>query len=91
MSGREILFRLDDTTALSYDPHQWIIMKKEVVKKTGVVRWRPKSFVASNKGVLMRVIEENGVGPPENGQTHCAGLKIAPRHLQGVDFPARWR
>ena len=56
-SRDRIFLRLSDKWALGYDLHQWILMRW----KGGGKRWRPISFVASNKGVLMRVLRENGI------------------------------
>lgn len=55
--GKNCIFlRLSEKWALGCDPLQWMVMRWRGKAKG----WRPISFVASNKGVLMRVLEEDG-------------------------------
>jgi hypothetical protein len=55
-SQDRIFLRLSEKWALGYDPLQWMVMRWRGKAKG----WRPISFVASNKAVLMRVLEEDG-------------------------------
>jgi hypothetical protein len=65
MSDRH-LFDLAPDWALGYDEKQWIVLK--VRQKNGVVSWRSVSFIASNKRVLARVLDELGVPVTDLGQ-----------------------
>lgn len=59
---------LNDRWALAYDGNQWIVQRRAGTE------WRAKSFVAGQKHVLQRVLDEKGVIPtPE--------AKRALRHL----------
>ncbi|MDP6781219.1 MAG: hypothetical protein QGH32_05640 [Alphaproteobacteria bacterium] len=51
-----IFLRLSDKWALGYDRLQWIVMRWKGKAKG----WRPISFVASNKEVLVRVLKDDG-------------------------------
>ena len=54
-----IFLRLSEGWALGHDRFQWMLVQWQ-----GEARgWRSVSFVASNKGVLMRVLGENGITP----------------------------
>lgn len=54
-----IFLHLCEGWGLSHDRLQWLLVQWQ-----GEARgWRPISFVASNKGVLMRVLRENDVTP----------------------------
>lgn len=56
-----IVIRLCDDWALGYDNQQWIVYKRR--QRQGKTAWRPRSFIASKKLVLLRVITELGVSP----------------------------
>lgn len=49
------LLPLADGWALSADRNQWMLCRKRGPK------WQPVSFVGSNKGVLRRIMREDGV------------------------------
>ena len=55
------LFDLAPGRALGYDNNQWIVLKARADKSKGEQRWRPVSFVGSNKLVLMRTFREKGI------------------------------
>ena len=76
------LFDLVPGWALGYDNNQWIVVKARGDKSKGEQRWRPVSFVGSNKLVLMRVFREKGIN------LHPSAKKAV------TSFPARfldWR
>ncbi len=52
-----IFLQLSERWALGNDSLQWIVYRWKGSSKG----WRPISFVASNKGVLVRVINEHGI------------------------------
>ncbi len=56
MADSEV-FRLNPEWSLGFDRAQWIVRKKPGTKG----RWNPVSFVGSHKGILWRVLGENGV------------------------------
>ncbi len=58
--------RLSEKWALAYDNAQWIVQRRKAPSKTGgACRWAGVSFVASNKDILWRVLQEKGaeIGP----------------------------
>ena len=56
--SENIFLRLNDRWALSYDRLQWLVMQRK-----GKGRWQAVSFIASDKGVLHRVLREKGCHP----------------------------
>lgn len=54
-----VLIRLSENWAFGHDANQWIV----TVHRGS--RWRSIAFVASNKGVLIRALEEKGAVTPE--------------------------
>jgi len=61
-----IVIRLCDDWALGYDNQQWIVYKRR--QQQGKTAWRPMSFIASKKLVLLRVIAELGCVPTADAQ-----------------------
>ena len=55
------LFDLAPGWALGYDNNQWIVLKARGDKSKSVQRWRPVSFIGSNKLVPMGVFREKGI------------------------------
>ena len=70
--ANEVLFDLNDKWRLGFDELQWIVMKKRI--KYGKTVYRPLSFIASRKLVLMRVLDEMGVTPSGQANGHLARL-----------------
>ena len=53
--------RLSENWALAYDENQWIVQRaRRNRNKVGGLEWRSVAFVASDKGVLQRVLREKG-------------------------------
>ncbi len=53
--------RLSENWALAYDENQWIVQRaRRNRNKVGGLEWRAVAFVASDKGVLQRVLREKG-------------------------------
>ncbi len=53
--------RLSENWALAYDKNQWIVQRaRRNRNKVGCLEWRAVAFVASDKGVLQRVLREKG-------------------------------
>ncbi len=53
--------RLSENWALAYDENQWIVQRaRRNRNKEGGLDWRAVAFVASDKGVLQRVLREKG-------------------------------
>ncbi len=53
--------RLSENWALAYDENQWIVQRaRRNRNKVGGLEWRAGAFVASDKGVLHRVLREKG-------------------------------
>ena len=53
--------RLSENWALAYDENQWIVQRaRRNRNKEGGLEWRAVAFVASDKGVLHRVLREKG-------------------------------
>ncbi len=51
--------RLSENWALAYDKNQWIVQRaRRNRNKEGGLDWRAVAFVASDKGVLERVLRE---------------------------------
>lgn len=59
MMTDRLFLQLNNKWALAADRQQWVVMRW----KGTAQGWRLISFVASNKGVLMRVLSERGVKP----------------------------
>ena len=55
------LFDLAPGWALGYDNNQWIVLQARGDNAEKAQRWRPVSFIGSNKLVLMRVLKEKGI------------------------------
>ena len=64
------LFTLDakENWALGADNQQWMVMRWKRPD------WRPVSFVASKKRVVMRVLDEKGIALTENAITRLNAL-----------------
>ena len=68
---------LDDFTALAFDKMQWIIHKRG--NKNGKFGpWKPKSFIRSDKTVLLRCLGENGCDVPGLSKDALAELEALP-------------
>ena len=70
--------RLNGDWALAYDRLQWIVQRRR--GKPGRAQWRPVSFVATNRRVLLRILRENGVEPTPEAQ---AALETLPETFRG--------
>jgi hypothetical protein len=70
--ANEVLFDLNDQWRLGFDDLQWIVMRKN--GKHCNAEYRPVSFIASNKLVLMRVLDDLDVAPTDAANTHLAWL-----------------
>jgi len=56
-----ILFKLADGWAFGFDPSQWIIFRQRNLRtQTG---WKPVSFIATKKSILLRVLREKRIQP----------------------------
>ncbi len=56
-----LFLRLSENWALAYDKNQWIVQRaRRNRNKEGGLEWRAVAFVASDKGVLHRVLREKG-------------------------------
>ena len=70
--GDRILFHLCDGWALGADNLQWMLMRAKI--RRGQRDWHPVAFVATEKRILRRVLQENGVEPTPEGGAALAAL-----------------
>jgi hypothetical protein len=81
--ANEVLFDLNDKWRLGFDELQWIVMKKRI--KYGKTVYRPLSFIASRKLVLMRVLDELDVTPSDSANAHLARLPDSFRTFMAAE------
>ncbi len=72
--------RLSERWALAIDGIQWIVQKARRNRNKGGLEWRPIAFVASDKGVLQRVLQEKGAVIDSGGH---AALRRLPGTFRG--------
>lgn len=72
LNDERILFNLNNGWALGYNPHQWIIYKGNFKQDTASSV--PRSFVATTKDILLRVIRELGISPTPEAQERLDDL-----------------
>jgi|TARA_Y100000310_G_scaffold334630_2_gene414830 hypothetical protein len=56
-----IIFELADGWALGFDPNQWIVLRRRNLRTQS--GWKPVSFIASKKCILLRVLREKHIQP----------------------------
>ena len=80
--------RLNDGWALAYDSRQWILQKRTglrtVGNRAGQESWQGKSFIASKKAVLLRVLREKGIRPTAKAQAALDALPDTFREFHAV-------
>jgi hypothetical protein len=79
----KVLFDLNDKWRLGFDELQWIVMKKAA--RDGEAIYRPVSFIASRKAVLIRVLDDLGVTPSDVASTSLARLPDSFRAFQKLN------
>ena len=75
---------LGDGWALAADRIQWMVVRAR--KSKDRIKWQPASFVASNKAVLARVLDEKGIAVPPDASGAVNRFFVALAH----EFPS-WR
>jgi hypothetical protein len=75
MTDRMVL-RLSATWAMLADDRQWMLCRRRTNANSG---WKPLSYVASSKAVLLRCIGEKGTVVDAQGQ---AGLDALPESFR---------
>jgi hypothetical protein len=76
-----IFLHLDEFTALSADAHQWMVMRRGH-KGDRYGKWVPKSFVATHKRVLVRVLEDKGIDIQKLDEATQRAFKSIPDTFQ---------
>src|SRR5512134_2043751 len=78
MTGRMVL-RLSANWAVLADDRQWMLCKRRTKAHRG---WKPLSYVASSKAVLLRCIGEKGAVVDAQGQAALDALPESFREWQ---------
>ncbi len=82
--------RLSENWALAFDKNQWIVQRARWNRnKVGGLEWRAVAFVASDKGVLHRVLEEKGAVIDPAG--HAALRRLPGTFREWISVPAARR
>ena len=78
--------RLSENWALAYDNAQWIVQRaRRNRNKEGGLEWRAVAFVATDKGVLHRVLQEKGAVIDSEG--HAALRRLPGTFREWVSVP----
>ena len=59
-----VLFNINPRARLCADNRQWILQTRSKAKAT----WKSKHFIASTRGVLLMVMDENDIHPTDAGK-----------------------
>ena len=78
MTGRMVL-RLSATWAVLADDRQWMLCRRRKNANSG---WKPLSYVASSKAVLLRCLREKGAVVDAQGQAALDALPESFREWQ---------
>jgi hypothetical protein len=78
MTDRMVL-RLSETWAVLADDRQWMLCRRRTNANSG---WKPLSYVASSKAVLLRCIGEKGAVVDAQGQAALDALPESFREWQ---------
>jgi hypothetical protein len=76
--SEHMVLRLSKTWAVLADDRQWMLCRRRTPAQG---TWKPLSYVASSKAVLLRCIGEKGAVVDVEGQ---AGLDALPERLSGI-------
>ena len=75
-----LFLRLSENWALATDGIQWIVQRaRRNRNKVGGLEWRAVAFVASDKGVLHRVLREKGAVIDPDALEHLRALPAPER------------
>ncbi len=81
-----LFLRLSERWALATDGIQWIVQRaRRNGNKEGGLEWRAVAFVASDKGVLHRVLEEKGAVIDPAG--HAALRRLPDTFREWISIP----
>ena len=85
-----LFLRLSKRWALATDGIQWIVQRaRRNRNKEGGVEWRAVAFVASDKGVLHRVLREKGAVIDSDG--HAALRRLPETFQEWISMPPERR
>jgi hypothetical protein len=68
------LFDLASGWALGFDDNQWILLRRRNFRTQR--GWKPVSFIATNKTILLRVLRESAVQPTPDAQIKLDALPV---------------
>ncbi len=89
MADRQFL-RLSENWALAYDNAQWIVQRaRRNRNRKGGLEWRAIAFVATDKGVLQRVLREKGAVIDSEG--HAALRRLPETFREWISMPPERR
>ncbi len=85
-----LFLRLSERWALATDGIQWIVQRaRRNGNKEGGLEWRAVAFVASDKGVLHRVLREKGAVIDSEG--HAALRRLPGTFREWISMPPERR
>lgn len=62
-----LALRLNQSWAIHYDQHQWIICRARKLRSE--TKWQPRAYVGANKTTLARVTQEMGINIAPGAQS----------------------